>query len=186
MPRAACVLVKQQFLLGMSDHALPLAHRHLRILVGAWALAAFRLLVPSCDDRQALSAQVGCSTPLAVEIGASLSMSPARTSTREPRNRSEYPPDPICSAALALVANSPWFLGRRHLAHKADATGTRRDESRVDEYCELHLYHQERNHQGLGNRLIEAHTANTNSVEGIVRRRERVGGVLNYCYREAA
>ena len=37
-------------------------------------------------------------------------------------------------------------------------------------------YHQERNHQGLDNRLIEPVAANTNSGEGRVRRRERVGG----------
>jgi hypothetical protein len=47
-------------------------------------------------------------------------------------------------------------------------------------------YHQERNHQGLDNRLIEPVTANTNSGEGVVRRRERVGGLLSYYYRDAA
>jgi transposase InsO family protein len=44
-------------------------------------------------------------------------------------------------------------------------------------------YHIERNHQGLGNRLITpmdaAHT-------GLVQRRQRLGGLLNYYYREAA
>lgn len=47
------------------------------------------------------------------------------------------------------------------------------------------LYHFERNHQGLGNRLImpdSAHMGNT----GKVRRRERLGGMLNYYYRDAA
>jgi hypothetical protein len=40
-------------------------------------------------------------------------------------------------------------------------------------------------HQGLGNRLIipdSAHMGNT----GEVRRRERLGGMLNYYYRDAA
>jgi len=46
-------------------------------------------------------------------------------------------------------------------------------------------YHGERNHQGLGNRLIipdESHAGNG----GMIRRRERLGGMLNYYYRQAA
>ena len=46
-------------------------------------------------------------------------------------------------------------------------------------------YHGERNHQGLGNRLItpvEVIGAKTGSV----RRRQRLGGMLNYYYRGAA
>ncbi len=46
-------------------------------------------------------------------------------------------------------------------------------------------YHFERNHQGLGNQLImpdSAHVGNT----GAIRRRERLGGMLNYYYRDAA
>jgi hypothetical protein len=46
-------------------------------------------------------------------------------------------------------------------------------------------YHSERNHQGLGNRLIQPepdHLANT----GRVQRRRRLGGMLNYYYRAAA
>jgi transposase InsO family protein len=46
-------------------------------------------------------------------------------------------------------------------------------------------YHFERNHQGLDNHLIvsdESHARN----EGPIRRRERLGGMLNYYYREAA
>jgi hypothetical protein len=40
----------------------------------------------------------------------------------------------------------------------------------------------ERNHQGLGNELIEA--SNDNSVmTGCVLRRKRIGGLLNFCYR---
>ena len=47
-------------------------------------------------------------------------------------------------------------------------------------------YHSERHHQGLGNRLIAP--ANTDAVVGTgpVRRRERLGGLLNFYYREAA
>ena len=46
-------------------------------------------------------------------------------------------------------------------------------------------YHSERNHQGLGNRLIQPepdHLVNT----GAVQCRERLGGRLNYYYRTAA
>jgi hypothetical protein len=46
-------------------------------------------------------------------------------------------------------------------------------------------YHGERNHPGLGNRLIipdESHAGNG----GAIRRRERLGGMLNYYYRQAA
>src|SRR5664279_3816136 len=63
-------------------------------------------------------------------------------------------------------------LGERHLRNL------------ISEY--LAHYHGERNHQGLGNRLIEPRPANTNAGQGRVRRRERVGGVLSYYYRTAA
>jgi putative transposase len=45
-------------------------------------------------------------------------------------------------------------------------------------------YHQERNHQGLGNRLIVSDLVSKTS--GGIRRRERLGGMLNYYYRAAA
>jgi putative transposase len=44
-------------------------------------------------------------------------------------------------------------------------------------------YHRERNHQGLNNELIDPVLSNGNS--GGVRRRERLGGLLNYYYRAA-
>ena len=46
-------------------------------------------------------------------------------------------------------------------------------------------YHGERNHQDLGNRLIipdASHACNGRAI----RRRERLGGMLNYYYRRAA
>ena len=46
-------------------------------------------------------------------------------------------------------------------------------------------YHTERNHQGLGNQLI-AFEAGVGSRSGQVRRRERLGGLLSYYYRDAA
>jgi transposase InsO family protein len=45
-------------------------------------------------------------------------------------------------------------------------------------------YHEERNHQGLDNELIVPVEA-ANGV-GKVNRRERLGGLLSFCYREAA
>src|SRR5205809_1718885 len=42
--------------------------------------------------------------------------------------------------------------------------------------------HQERNHQGLDNRLIIP-TKTTAAMKGTVRRRQRLGGMLNYYYR---
>ena len=45
-------------------------------------------------------------------------------------------------------------------------------------------YHQERNHQGIGNQLIDRPPAPP--ATGSIRRRERVGGVLSYYYRSAA
>ncbi len=62
-------------------------------------------------------------------------------------------------------------LGERHL-RKA-----------VKEYTEH--YHQERNHQGLENELIEKRSDRPN-VDGTVDCRERLGGILNYYYRRAA
>ena len=46
-------------------------------------------------------------------------------------------------------------------------------------------YHQERNHQGLGNRLIIPMQTKAETTGG-VERRQRLGGLLNYYYRRAA
>jgi putative transposase len=46
-------------------------------------------------------------------------------------------------------------------------------------------YHLERNHQGIENRLIDCWQRDR-TRPGDIRRRERLGGVLNYYYREAA
>jgi putative transposase len=46
-------------------------------------------------------------------------------------------------------------------------------------------YHVERNHQGVGNRLIEA-LATVSTSDKPIRCRERLGGMLNFYYREAA
>ena len=53
----------------------------------------------------------------------------------------------------------------------------------IDEFV-LH-YHGERNHQGLGNRLIVPNEGQADHCGAVVRR-ERLGGMLNYYYRAAA
>ncbi len=62
-------------------------------------------------------------------------------------------------------------LGERHLRHA------------VNEYTEH--YHVERNHQGLGNRLIEKPHGVVDMDSAVVRH-ERLGGVLNYYEGRAA
>jgi hypothetical protein len=49
---------------------------------------------------------------------------------------------------------------------------------------EAHALH-ERNHQGIGNEIIEPDPG-VGSTTGVVRRRERLGGLLSYYYRRAA
>jgi hypothetical protein len=46
-------------------------------------------------------------------------------------------------------------------------------------------YHTERNHQGLQNRLIDPPLSNF-EASGSMKRRQRIGGMLNYYYRAAA
>ena len=46
-------------------------------------------------------------------------------------------------------------------------------------------YHAERNHQGVGNRLLEP-LAEVGSANDPIHYRERLGGMLNFYYREAA
>lgn len=46
-------------------------------------------------------------------------------------------------------------------------------------------YHTERNHQGLANRLIRPEAGHLGNA-GVIQRRQRLGGMLNYYYRAAA
>ncbi len=62
-------------------------------------------------------------------------------------------------------------LGERHLR------------TAVKEYTEH--YHLERNHQGLGNELIEKLTGRPN-MDAPIECRERLGGILKYYHRRAA
>jgi transposase InsO family protein len=67
---------------------------------------------------------------------------------------------------------------RRHFFHLA-----RHLRELVREY--VAHYHRERSHQGLDNQLIEP-TELENAATGRVRRRKRLGGMLNFYYRAAA
>ena len=62
-------------------------------------------------------------------------------------------------------------LGEKHLRHA------------IREYMEH--YHAERNHQGLGSRIIQVDD-NVGRSNGAVKTRARLGGFLNYYYRDAA
>jgi putative transposase len=66
------------------------------------------------------------------------------------------------------------IFGERHLRHL------------LREFVEH--YNTERYHQGLGGRLIRPSTttANDNSTATVIRRRSRLGGLLNFYLREAA
>jgi len=46
-------------------------------------------------------------------------------------------------------------------------------------------YHSERNHQGLENRIIRPEAGHLGAT-GAIQRRQRLGGMLNYYYRDAA
>ena len=63
-------------------------------------------------------------------------------------------------------------LGENHLRHA------------VMEYVDH--YHGERTHQGLGNHLIEPENIDVAAGNGPVLRRQRLGGLLNFYYRDAA
>jgi putative transposase len=60
--------------------------------------------------------------------------------------------------------------------------GERHFRQTVSEY--VAHYHHERNHQGLGNTLIDG-IAQNRRHQGRIRRRSRLGGLLNYYERAA-
>jgi len=66
-----------------------------------------------------------------------------------------------------------------------DGMGTGLFVSQQYGYFVAELYHLERNHQGLGNRLIVP-IETTGSTTRAIRKRQGLGGLLNYYYRTAA
>ena len=101
----------------------------------------------------------------------------------------------LLATAGVRVVRTP-FLAPNCNAHAERFVRSIREEclNRVIPLGERHLrrtltdfvahYHGERNHQGLGNELIDRPPRQRAS--GPVRRRERVGGLLSYYYRAAA
>jgi putative transposase len=94
--------------------------------------------------------------------------------------------------SIRLPAQSPncnAYLERFHGSFKSEAADRMiflgEDHLRrvVGEYLEY--YHGERNHQGLDGRIIEPRPE-VGAALGKVRRRQRLGGMLNYYYRDAA
>jgi transposase InsO family protein len=84
-----------------------------------------------------------------------------------------------------LNAYAERFVGsvRRECLARVVPLGERHLRQLVREYVDH--YHGERNHQGLGNRLI-ASTNDNAAKSGRVVRRQRLGGALNYYHRDAA
>jgi len=84
-----------------------------------------------------------------------------------------------------LNAFAERFVGsiRRECLARVIPLGERHLRQLVREYVDH--YHAERNHQGIGNKLIAAVNDNAAKSSRVVRR-QRLGGVLNYYHRAAA
>ena len=67
------------------------------------------------------------------------------------------------------------------MAHRVIPLGERHFRQTMAEF--VAHYHAERNHQGLGNELIESDRSSM--AQGGIRRRQRLGGILNFYYRAA-
>jgi hypothetical protein len=96
--------------------------------------------------------------------------------------------DPPASAAntdrvLGLVCEVA--RGHKPVGRIADARDSALRGLRVWGYCVAEFYHEERNHQGLDNRLIESGDE-VPCTTGEIECRERLGGMLRYYYRQAA
>ena len=76
-------------------------------------------------------------------------------------------------------------MGRQRFGepHRMILFGERSLKGAIREFV-LH-YHRERNHQGLDNRLIVP-LPHDEGPRSRVRRRKRLGGLLNYYYQQAA
>jgi transposase InsO family protein len=94
--------------------------------------------------------------------------------------------------SVRLPARSPDLnsqIERFHLSIKTECLermiffGDKSLRRAVDAY--LDHYHEERNHQGLENQIIEPGDE-VGRDEGEIRCRERLGGLLRYYYRDAA
>jgi putative transposase len=89
------------------------------------------------------------------------------------------PKSPNCNAHIERFRGS----FKREVADRMIFVGEANLQRSISEYLEY--YHRERNHQGLAGKILDF-DPKIGSPEGRVRRRERLGGMLNYYYREAA
>jgi putative transposase len=90
---------------------------------------------------------------------------------------------PARSPNLNAYAERYVLSARRECLNKVIPFNEKQLREIVSEFIEH--YHRERNHQGLDSRLIKAPLANTLN-SGPIKCRERLGGVLNFYYRDAA
>ncbi len=90
---------------------------------------------------------------------------------------------PACSPDLNAYAERFVRSIKHECLNKMVLLGEAHLRLAVRQYVEH--YHLERNHQGLGNRLIQP-VSETGSADGEVVCRERLGGLLKHYYREAA
>ena len=89
---------------------------------------------------------------------------------------------PVRAPELQRLCGTIRALDQRGMPEPRDPTGRAPPPARLAEF--VAHYHAERNHQGLENELIRA-AARTRCPSGPVRRRQRMGGMLNYYYRAA-
>ena len=90
---------------------------------------------------------------------------------------------PARSPNLNAYAERFVLSARRECLNKVIPFSKKHLREIVSEFMEH--YHRERNHQGLDNRLLEATLANAPNSRP-TKCRERLGGVLNFYYRDAA
>ena len=90
---------------------------------------------------------------------------------------------PARSPNLNAYAERFVLSARRETFNKIVPLGEKHLRKIVAEFVDH--YRHERNHQGLDNRLIEPISSDANRT-GAVNCRQRLGGILNYYYREAA
>ncbi|MEO2034163.1 MAG: integrase core domain-containing protein, partial [Planctomycetaceae bacterium] len=77
-----------------------------------------------------------------------------------------------------------WFRSlKSECLHRMVFFGQRSLERGVTNF--VHHYHGERNHQGLGNKLIDSEKG-VGAVAGKIECRERLGGMLKYYHRRVA
>jgi hypothetical protein len=90
-----------------------------------------------------------------------------------------------CGSDTSLPRTCAALRGRGLRGRTADARDTGPCDVQFGGSCVVGLYHRERNHQGLGNRLIES-DGRAGSAIGRVTCRERLGGMLRFYHRAAA